>query len=88
MPSVEGLGTVRVVVLLWSDRHDARVDRVVLHDGRLRVEATRELPGDGCSSTAEVTAWTTVAAGEVPPADAGALDQIELAAADTEVSCD
>ena len=52
------------------------------------MEVTRELPGDGCSSTAEVTAWTTVAAVEVAPDDAGALDQIELAAADTEVSCD
>jgi uncharacterized protein (DUF433 family) len=65
VPSVDGLGTDRIVVLVWSDRHDARVDRVVLDDGGLRVEVTRELPGDGCSSTAEVTAWTTVAAVEV-----------------------
>ncbi len=65
VPSVDGLGTDRIVVLVWSDRHDARVDRVVLDDGGLRVEVIRELPGDGCSSTAEVTAWTTVAAVEV-----------------------
>ncbi len=69
MPTIDGLGTDRSLVLLWAEDHPVRVSHVTTEDGRLVVEGTREIPGEGCSTTQEVTGWTTVVSTDTVPSE-------------------
>jgi hypothetical protein len=69
-PPVEGLGTERSVVLMWAPDHPVGVTNVGLDDGgSVVVSGVREVPGDDCATTAEVTGWTTVVVIEAVPED-------------------
>jgi hypothetical protein len=51
-----------VGLLVWVSGHDVQIDRVLLLDGKVVVDATRITPAPGCGGSAEVGGTTTVLA--------------------------
>lgn len=82
--SVAGLGTMQSLVMLWAAGRPVRVTAVRIKEGRPVVEGLREVPGEGCVTTQEVTGWTTiVVVGTVPSRP----DSPELAIEERPVDC-
>ncbi len=67
VPAVDGLGTEQSLVLLWAPDHPVRVSDAAVEDGRAVIEGVREVPGEDCAVTAEVTGWTTVVVMDAVP---------------------